>query len=290
MDKEGFSPKTRKAPLDAIFESLPPLDSPEYLALLTTSAATELPAQVLARVYRQLRRASADEVAQVTLSRLVANDDKYGYLRSIRLLAARRVARNQYWYEAEDLVQAAIAEVVKTLATQRGSLAETAWVLFCRHCFEDGWRVLNGRRGEKLRGERVEASPDEESEDVFDPVEETDGATAPWHVSAEESQLPWLEEFIRRTVSEFIDPLIRQVAEDQFGDDPSPLSSGRSRGGKLPLTEQLGADRFRIYRALRVARARLGAALLVQKERTIDIEWLRQLLHRDNKQPRRRLP
>ena len=98
MDKEGFSPKTRKAPLDAIFESLPPLDSPEYLALLTTSAATELPAQVLARVYRQLRRASADDVAQVTLSRLVANDDKYGYLRSIRLLAARRVARNQYWY------------------------------------------------------------------------------------------------------------------------------------------------------------------------------------------------
>ena len=276
MDKDRDSQKSGKEPFDAIFESLPPLNSPEFLALLSTASAAELPAQVLARAYRQLRRANADEAAQATLARLVANDHRYGYLRSIRLLAARRVARGQYWYEAEDLVQAAIAEVVKTLASQRGSLAETAWVLFCRHCFEDGWRVLNGRRGEKIRGKRVEASVDAESEEVFDPVEETDGAPAPWHVSAEESQIPWLEEFIRRTVSEFAEPLMRQVAEDQFGDDPSPISSGKSKMGKPPLTEQLGVDRFRISRALRNARARLAAALLAQREHEIDIDWLRE--------------
>jgi hypothetical protein len=276
MDKDRTSQNSGKEPFDAIFESLPPLDSPEYLALLNIATAAELPAQVLARAYRQLRRAGADAAAQATLVRLVANDHRYGYLKSIRLLAARRVARGQYWYEAEDLIQAAIAEVVKTLISVRGSLAETAWVLFCRHCFEDGWRILNGRRGEKIRGERIEASVDAESDDVFDPAEETDGAAAPWHVSAEDSRLPWLEAFIRRTVSEFAEPLMRQVAEDQFGDDPSPISSGRSKTGKPPLTEQLGVDRFRISRALRNARARLAAALLAQREHEVDLDWLRE--------------
>ena len=259
---------------EMIFAALPPLDSPEYLHLLATATASELPAPVLAKSFRQLASAGADAAARATLERLVASGHRETYLLVVQKLARQRVARGQYGYDAEDLFQEAIKEIVRTLPTERGAFAETNWVTFCKPCFEDGWRNLNGRRGEKIRGERVEAVTDPESGKVNDPLEVT-GDFIPWHVAVRQSKVPWLEDFVRRTVAEFKDPLMRRVAEDQFGPDPSPISAGRSETDKPPLTEQLGVDRYRISRALKQARAKLFAALIKQKEKELDLDWLR---------------
>jgi hypothetical protein len=194
---------------DAIFEALPPLDSPQFIDHLRTASAAELPAQVVARAYRQLYTAGMDEVAQATLVRLVGSDNKYHYLAAVRRLAKYSVAHGQYWYDAEDLVQATIVEIVKSLSTPRGALAEQAWVLFSQQRFSDAWRVLNGRRGEKVRGQRVEPSVNTETGELFDPVEEADGTTAAWHVGAQASKIPWLEGFIREVVAKIADPLTR---------------------------------------------------------------------------------
>lgn len=259
---------------ETIFAALPPLDSPEYLHLLDTATASELPAPILAKSFRQLASAGVDAPTRATLERLVASSHREAYLLVVRKLARQRVARGQYAYDAEDLFQEAIKEIVRTLPTERGAFAETNWVTFCKHCFEDGWRNLNGRRGEKIRGERVEAVTGPESGIVNDPLEVT-GDFIPWHIVMRQSKVPWLEDFVRRTVSEFKDPLMRRVAEDQFGPDPSPISAGRSEMDKSPLTEQLGVDRYRISRALKQARAKLFAALIKQKEKELDLDWLR---------------
>lgn len=261
-----------------VFEALPPLDSPQYIELLETASAAELPAQVLARAYRQLCVAGCEDAANATLARLVGSGGKYGYLAALRRLAFREIARGQYWYDADDLLQAAVIEIVRTLPTPRGELAERAWVLFIQQRFQDGWRELNGRRGEKIRGVRVEPTVDQETGEVSDPVEETDGSSAPWHVRAEASDLPWLEDFIREAVAKISDPLTRRIAEDQFGDDPSPISAGTSASGKPPLTEQFGMDRFKIRRRVKSAKTRLAAALLAQHRHEIDEEWLRSFL------------
>lgn len=278
MESERPLIKANADIFDRLYEALPPLNSPQYTALLDMASATELPAQILARAYRQLCAAGSEEAARATLTRLIGSGGKYGYLAAVRRLAFVEVARGQYWYDSDDLVQAAIIEIVKTLPTPRGQLAERAWVLFIQQRFQDGWRALNGRRGERIRGKRVEPTVDKESGEVFDPVEETDGAAAPWHVGAEASNLPWLIEFIRETVTKIADPVVRHVAEDQFGDDPSPISAGTSGGGKPPLTEQIGVSRFKILRAKKNAKARLAAALLAQREHEIDAEWLRRFL------------
>src|SRR5256885_9621899 len=48
---------------DAIFASLPPPGSPEYLAQLRQADAPTIPAQVLVRAFRQLRAAGQEEAA-----------------------------------------------------------------------------------------------------------------------------------------------------------------------------------------------------------------------------------
>ena len=261
---------------EEIFSALPPLDSPAYLRLLETAAPEELPAQVLVRAYRQLCSAGAEAPARATLERLVASPYRSFYLRGIHRLAQRHVARGQYAYDADDLVQEAIRVIVQVLPTARGAYAQSAWVSFCRQCFIEGWRVLNGRRGEKVRRERVEQIINSETGQEDDLLEVADD-TVPWHVAMRESNLPWLEEFIRQTIVDMPDPLMRRVAEDQFGDDPSPISSGQSEGGKPPLTEQLGQNRYKISRLREQARARLFAALLEQREKDIDLDWVRKM-------------
>lgn len=260
-----------------IFSVLPPLGSLEYMRLLESTSVHDLPAQVLARTFRQLLVSGSEDAANATLVRLVGSK-KYDYLSAVRRLASQMVAKGQYSYDKEDLIQETITEIVKTLPTPRGELAERAWVLFSKQRFQDGWRNLNGRRGEKLRGKRVEPTTDEETGDVFDPAEETDGQSAPWHARVEKSKLPWLESFIRKTAAQIADPVIRHVAEDQFGDNPSPISAGKSAGGKPPLTEQLGLSRFQVSRALKNAKARLAAALMTQRENEIEADWLRRFL------------
>ncbi|HZS08492.1 MAG TPA: hypothetical protein VFD58_26900 [Blastocatellia bacterium] len=261
---------------DAIFASLPPPGSPEYLDHLRQADAPTVPAQVLVRAFRQLKAAAQEEAAAATLARLM--DENNQYLKVVRHLSKRQVPAGQNWHDADDLYQAAMVEIMKVLPTPRGVLAEVAWVRFCQNCFEDAWRSLHGRRGERLRIEFAEPTPDDESSELIFPVEQTTGETAPWHAGAKKSELPKIEKLIEKTIAGMKDPLMRRVAEDQFSDDPSPISSGRSTGGKPPLTEQLGASRFQISRALRNAKARLAGALLADSEHDVDVTWLRQFV------------
>lgn len=282
MNIEQSKNRQGKDRFDVIFEALPPLDSPEYLEYLQTATASELPPQILARAFRQLCAAGAEQAADQTLARLLGDDSKYGYLKVVHHLAWQQLPEGQNWEDKDDLFQAAVMEIVRILPTKSGALAERAWVLFCQHCFEDAWRRIHGRRGEKLRIKFDEPSINQESGEMSDPVEETDGSEAPWHVGVRESDLPWIEEVIIRTIANIADPLTRLVAEDQFGADPSPISSGLSATGRPLLTEQLGASRYQISRALRRAKGRLAGALLADKEHKVDREWLQKFIGNDN--------
>jgi hypothetical protein len=266
-----------KTDFDAIFKGLPPLDSSEYLVLLENASVRELPAQVLAMAFRQLI-ASGSAAADATLLRLVA-DKRFDYLLIVRKLGAGYTAKGNHAFDADDLVQETIKEIVRTLPTDRGAIAEGAWVFFIRQRFSDAWRNLYGRKGEKDPGNRVEEYVDERTGLTVDPVVETDGRSAEWHVQLRESKIPWLITFLRQAVENITDPLARYVAADQIGEDPSPISAGQSTGGKPPLTEQLGVDRFKVSRALKSAKKRLAAELLEQNEKDMDIEidmeWLR---------------
>jgi DNA-directed RNA polymerase specialized sigma24 family protein len=259
--------------------ALPAPGSDEFLQLLHSANISVLPAQVLVRAYRHLLDEGNEEAAQLTLDRLLDVSQQHGYLKVVRVLARKQVPDGQNWHDADDLYQAAMLEIVKVLRSSRGVLAETAWVRFCQNCFEDAWRSLHGRRGERLRTEFIEPRRDDESEELVFAVEQTDGADAPWHAGTKKSELPKIEIIIRRTITAMSDPLMKKVAEDQFSDSPSPISSGRGDDDRPPLTEQLGVSRFQISRALRNAKARLAAALLADNEHHVDVEWLKEFLN-----------
>jgi len=282
-----------RSPFDGLFAALPPLGSPEYLEYLRTARTDALPPQVLARAYRQLCGARREDAMRATLERLFIPAN----LRRISRLAQQRLPPNQASHGADDLVQAALAEIVQVLPTERGSLAETAWVLFCEQRFTDAWRKIFGKDGSRLTlkvaGERVPityAKPNPDSvgggsydgsdaeELANDPVEDTDGSAAVWHLSMKESDLPAVERIIKETVAGLPDSVMRRVAEDQWGDDPSPISSGTSEGGKPPLTEQTGLSRHQLTRMLKNIRARLAGALLADTKITVDTEWLRRFV------------
>lgn len=274
----------RGADFESIFLALPPLGSAEYLDVLDKASVRELPAQVLARAFRQLATAGSDEAAEASLNRLVA-DSRFDYLKAIRGLAKKHSVRSMYAYSAEDLIQEAIMEIVKTLPTPRGAMAEGAWVRFTSQRFEDARRSLYGRDGRKDPSGRVEGVEIEEGE-FSDPVEEVAGGLTNEDLWQNSDYLPWLEEFIRKTVAKIADPTIRRIAEDQFGEDPSPISKGKSNGGRPSLEEQLGLSRYQISRKLRSAKARLAAELLAQKERDIDVEWIKRFLNTDEREPK----
>jgi len=260
-----------------VFDALPRLGSPEYLTYLETADVATLPAQVLVRAYRQLAQAGMEDAAKSTLARLLGQEDRYGYLIPVRLFARDLLARGHYSFDEKELLYATVAEMVEVLPTPRGAMAETAWVTFCRQRLVDAWRQFAGRRGERVKPDRIEPSKDKDSGETLDPLDQIGESQVLTPVRLSETEMPWLENFIRETVAKIEHPLTRAVAEDQFGDDPSPISSGISESGKPPLTEQLGVSRFAIRRARDNARARLAAALLASKDHDLDLEWLEKL-------------
>jgi hypothetical protein len=280
MVTEPDNPENNSAALTHRFEqlyaALPAFDSPEYLAHIAQADVSELPAQVLARAYRQLLQTDLKAAAEATLVRLLDHQNEYGYLVIVRHLARRRVPEGQQWHDEEDLFQTALMEILKVLPTARGALAETAWVRFCQNCFSDAWRAMHGRRGERLQVEFAQPTQDNETGDYLFQVETTTGEDAPWHAGIDQSELPRVEALVLKTINAIGDPFIRAVAADQFSAAPSPISSARENNAhKAPLTEQLNASRFQISRALRSAKARLAAELLADQHLQVDREWLR---------------
>jgi hypothetical protein len=292
IGQDTLPDQLRSADYEKIFAALPPLDSQEYIEYLETASTEELPAQVIVRAYRQLCNARREDAMRATLDRLV--DHQYGYLKPIRHLAKQWVPPNQSWHGADDLTQAAIAEMLEVLPTERGALAEVAWVRFSENCLADAWRKHNGRRSEKLTikigDKRVpvtfeksnsagEGSDIADAEnDAVDPIELTDGEAAPWHVGVRPSDVPAIERILKETIALMPDLLMRYIAEDCISEDPSPVSAGTSAGGKSPLTEQTGKSKDQVSRARINVRSRLAAALLASKEIQINREWLRKFL------------
>jgi hypothetical protein len=300
--REQSPEEFHRTSFETLFAALPPLGSPEYLQYLRTARPEALPPQVLARAYRQLCSAKREDAMRATLDRLLIPAN----LRRIRRLARQQVPINQATHGADDLEQAALAEMVAVLPKERGALAETAWVLFCERVFADAWRRIFGKDGVRLTvkvgAERVPityAKPDSDSiggsyeggdtnKVPEDPVETTDGSAAPWHAGVKESDLPIVERIVEETLDALPNDVMRRVAEDQWGDDPSPISAGTSEGGKPPLIEQTGLSRHQLTRMLKNLRSRLAGALLAEEKITVDTEWLRKFVEGERSSTRNR--
>jgi hypothetical protein len=268
MTATGSAQESEQDRNERIFRSLPQLGSSEYMSLLKTATAGDLPAPVLVRAYRQLGQGAA---AEATLARLLVSDD-YGYLRPLENLARRKVS-NRDWFDAEYLVGETIGEIVLALPGPRGVGAEIHWAGFLRHRLIDAYRALNGRKLRRQDPPRVDVREDPESGQRVDPVNLAEDGAAPWHGRVKASDLEWLEEFIERTLNTIADQRIREVALDLFSASPSPIS-GLGGDGQPTLTERFHVDRYMIYRWRRIARAKLLAALHEQDERDIDVSWL----------------
>src|SRR5690349_1227070 len=91
------SPETAYERHERIFQSLPPLGSQDYLDLLKTASATELPAEVLVRAFQSL--GCTGRAAEATLGRLLTQNATYGYLTPLRQMAERRVTARD-WFDA----------------------------------------------------------------------------------------------------------------------------------------------------------------------------------------------
>lgn len=269
MNSEDRRREPEKQRHERIFQALPKLGSPEYMELLKTASATELPAQVLVRAFRQLADGRA---ADATLERLLMSDATFGYLRHLRRKAERRVSYAD-WFDAGELVNQAISFIAMSLRGKAGERAHEVWFTFLEQRLEDAYRSLNGRRGERRDESRQEPYIHAETGDRIDPRDSPNALHAPWHGSVEPSHLEWLENFVRRTLATISDARIREVAQDQFSVNPSP-KTGTAVGERLPLDIRYGVSRFTIDRWVRAARAKLLAALIKQNECEINIDWL----------------
>lgn len=291
-----ISPRTKKnQDYEALFERLPPLGSEEYIRLMDDAkSSAKIPPQVLARAYRQLCQANNEAGMKATLRRLVQKKNLGTVIGSIR----NKIPLEQSWFSEDDLVQETWTQILKVLPTERGAGAETAWVSFCYQRMIDAWRENFGREGERLKvkigGElipitkaRAVASDSEQSagesfieeSDKINPAEITSedealAAAAAWHVGLKEGQVSLIEEIIEKTIDKIQEPLLKQIAIDQFGDDPSPISSGASATGKPPLTEQTGLSRHQIARKISTLRGVLAGNIRADKKLKIDTEWL----------------
>ena len=252
---------------ERIFQSLPPLASPEYLSLLKSATRDELPAGVLVRAYRQLVPSHA---ADATLERLVDRDGRHGYLAALRAAARRRTPRLGA-YTADDLVSNTIGEIVATLGGAKGKIAESAWALYVQQCMEDAYRELVGRHGERL-GSHAATWREPES-DRSEPMSAESHLAALWQARVAPSRLEWLEHFVVLTFAQITDERMRAVALDLVSHTPMPVSSNDPKDPNT-LTGRFGVTRYVIYRWQAAARALLYDALEAQDECEIDMSFL----------------
>jgi len=179
-------PRLDRKRIEELFEALPPLGSKEYLERIKQAPATDLPAQVLVRAYRQLPVGSPE--ANATLSRLLGNYDRDGYLAPLWQAARQRVSGRD-WFGVDDLVSVAIEEIVKSLGGPRGKGADTAWIAFLHQRLQDAYRAMVGRRGERQDVQKVEPTANEDGElvDALDHVHSEEAAATTWHGRVEGS-------------------------------------------------------------------------------------------------------
>jgi hypothetical protein len=250
---------------DRIYSALPTLGSPEYIEHIKRAPAADLPAQVLARAYRQLPHDSA--AAEATIGRLLDFEDRYGYLASLQRAARRRISRRD-WFDSDELVLETIKEIYLNIGTARGKAAEIYWFKYLRQRLEDAYRSLNGRFNERRDPKRATPRMDEETGEEVDAVDDVDAATpTAWHGNIDPDLTQWLEEFVGRELAKIRDDRIREVARNLFSTNPSTQQE---------LAERYGVDRSQIMRWRESARGVVYAALIAQNERPeFDMSWLK---------------
>jgi len=305
INRKKVSPRTNKTEdYQALFEQLPPLGSEEYIRLMEdASGERRIPPQVLARAFRQLCQAKNEAGMKATLVRLVQKKN----LGKIINLIRNKIPPEQSWFSEDDLVQDTWRHILKVLPTERGAGAEKAWASFCYQRMIDAWRENFGREGERLKikigGELVSITKakavvsnsengvvesfGEESVEI-NPVEtlsdsEASSLAFAWHVGLKDNQVSLIEGIIEKTIDKIQELLLKQIAIDQFGDDPSPISNGTSRNGKPPLTEQTGLSRHQLARKIATVRKVLAGNILAEKKLNIDTERLKKFISQDTK-------
>jgi hypothetical protein len=267
---------------EQIFQSLPPLGSQEYLGLLKTAPAVDLPAEVLVRAFQAL--GCSGRAAEATLARLLTQNATYGYLKPLRRMAERRVTARD-WFDAGTLFDQTISFIWKALAGPQGKNAHRVWLSFLQQRMEDAYRSLNGRRNERQDPMRAEPRLDPDTGVELDPLESEAALDAPWQGRVGPDVLEWLECFMKRSMARIKHTQIREVGLDQISAEPSALS-GQGAPGKPSLATRYGVDRFQIMRWRKIAFARLLADLELQDEWEIDVTWLREAL-RAKERPRK---
>jgi DNA-directed RNA polymerase specialized sigma24 family protein len=269
----------REPSIDAVFQAFPPLDSPGYVAYITTAATADVPPEALVRAFRQVAPDSA--AARATLERLFRKTGKrWDYLGPL-VRHVRRRSQNEELGTHEDILQDALRRILETLPTSSGVRAERGWHSFCRWEEGEAWRERYGRRGERIPKEELLAERSDETaepDDLFAVASEI----PPWHSIVEDSQVAQIETIARQVAEEIPDDFLRQLALAAWFNTARPAVSGhkRSPDGTASLASLFkDKSRHQITRALRHLDAQLAAALLAAD----DVSWtpgVRALLER----------
>src|SRR5690606_20971977 len=93
----------RSCPHENVFQALPPLGSVEFVHFVQTAAVTELPPEVLVRVFRQLPPTS--DASRVVLERLFRKRGECWDYLGVLVASARRRSRRFPRDEYQDLLQ-----------------------------------------------------------------------------------------------------------------------------------------------------------------------------------------
>ncbi len=273
MSQEAPDADPALGALEAVFQALPALGSEEYLAHIENASPSNLPPEVLVRALRQL---PAGSVAwDATLDRLFRQretfhggqrETRWDYLGPL-VTYARRQARRGKRDEDRDLVQDALAHILKVLPTRAGAFAEQAWNTFCRQQLSNAWRARYGRRGERFPPEQPAGIGHTEADEP-DPLAEI-AVVLPWHAVTEPRSIQRIEAVARRVLGLIQDKFVQAVAEAAWFNTERPRVSGLWDKGATLMARFPGNSRYRLMRALRHADAQLAAALLTEP----DIEW-----------------
>ena len=113
------------------------MDSEEYLKFLQSAAAEDLPAPVLVRAYRQLPPGKA---ADATMARLMGNDRKFGYLRTLWAAAPRKIKRADA-YTPDDFYSTQSARLSSRSVGRAAKGLRKTGVAICT----SGWMMRTGR-------------------------------------------------------------------------------------------------------------------------------------------------
>lgn len=266
MDKITSETVGRRS-VEELFQRLPPLGSEDYLQYLRKALALDLPAEVLARAFRQLPPETL--AARATLERLFNRlGERWEYLGPLAARARRRAASQQSRNRADedrDLLQDAITKIYSLLPTARGELAERAWSVFCRNAFEDAWRERYGRRGERLGWVRESWDRSPTEIDEHDLMDTLANDKSPWRVIWDHDHSERIEAIVTSVMRSIQDPFEQEVAQAVWSAGRRPKTSGAAGEDRdPPLTVRFpGKSRHQINRALRHLDSRLAAALLV---------------------------